>query len=50
MLCSKCNKLMYLTAIGTCADCGAATSSMSFKICEACSEREHACQACRKKI
>lgn len=50
MLCGRCKKLMFLTAMGVCADCGGMTTSMSFKICEACSQKEHACQACRRKV
>lgn len=45
-LCTKCNKLAYIQALGECPKCKGFTSSAAFKLCKKCSAKESKCQHC----
>jgi inhibitor of cysteine peptidase len=49
-LCPKCRDKGYIQNIGTCAECGGATSSGTFKLCKKCSAKLGQCEHCRAPL
>lgn len=49
-LCPKCRDKAYIQNIGTCAECGGATSSGAFKLCRKCSAKLGQCEHCRAAL
>jgi inhibitor of cysteine peptidase len=49
-LCPKCRDKAYIQSIGTCAECGGATSSGAFKLCKKCSAKLGQCEHCRAPL
>lgn len=49
-LCNECLQKGWICNIGTCKDCGSATSSGGFILCTQCGRQKLQCQGCRKAL
>ncbi|MBT3375659.1 MAG: protease inhibitor I42 family protein [Lentisphaerae bacterium] len=49
-LCARCRGMMFITSVGTCAECGKGSSSGGHKLCKACSGRLRQCVHCRADL